>query len=806
MNRIFLVARADAAILMLVVVDMVAKPLPVGRRCLRHCGRSSNRPTASTSSAGCSSSGCATSCSPRTALDGLDWDGHADVGRLAVADSAAGLARRRAPSRPGADRDRCGRAPVELRPTSRSGQQLANADEAGGARSAVSRRSSCSRTPRATSERSFGHGVHLAGGTPVSPLVWLGRDRLGALIDAAPAVRRRVPTVLGVRDLDPLLDDAARARCVVGRGRRARPGARVRADPRLPRTRSTTLERHRFAVLTGPPEMGKTAIARTLGLALATEGWEVHECIRPEQVWDAFDPRPRRSSSSPTTRSARPSTGPTPPTAGRSTSTASCSGSTTRTGSSGRPGPAPLKAGLGRIHREHGVERFPQPARGAGRRVEPRRRGEGADPLPPRARRRAADRRAIDVVRTHGATIVEHPHFTPERIGRFVALRLPQLAVGDAGDALRAAIEAEIAEPTAAMADVARRARARAPRAARRAARPAAGPGRRARARDAARRHAAGGLPRAPAELVDRLTDHFVRVVPPTSVDLGAPELARPRDRRARRRRGGARGASSQHCSLDGLLLALSHGGGATGERDAAAARRRRRLGRGRRADPRARARARTTPTCCACSRASRPALAEPTPRTAAELLALTVDGARAPRLVLARRAAALPTPSAARAVARPGGAAARAAGGPRRAAALGARRPAGRHAAARRRGGAVPALAAARGDAERRTPEQLEELGFPDAYLAQLHAAARRPAARPTSPRRAARSARRCSEALRLVTLAPTFSPAPTSRRRSSSGSSALKSPRPSAADAEERAAARTGRSIVRRILADLG
>jgi len=46
------------------------------------------------------------------------------------------------------------------------------------------------------------------------------------------------------------------------------------------------LREHNFLVLTGPPEMGKTAIARMLGLALLSDGWEVHECTRPEQVWE----------------------------------------------------------------------------------------------------------------------------------------------------------------------------------------------------------------------------------------------------------------------------------------------------------------------------------------------------------------------------------------------------------------------------------------------------------------------------------------------------------------------------------------
>jgi hypothetical protein len=80
-----------------------------------------------------------------------------------------------------------------------------------------------------------------------------------------------------------------------------------------------------------------------------------------------------------------------------------------------------------------------------------------------------------------------------------------------------------------------------------------------------ARRHHAGGLTRPPAELIDRLTDHFLRVTPlgigwvhPSWRDLVIGELRE--DTAARRRFLGA-------CGIYGVMLALSLSGGAAGER-----------------------------------------------------------------------------------------------------------------------------------------------------------------------------------------------------------------------------------------------
>jgi hypothetical protein len=289
----------------------------------------------------------------------------------------------------------------------------------------------------------------------------------------------------------------------------------------------------------------------------------VHECIRAEQVWAAFDRgRPQLFIAD----DAFGSTEYRPDAAEawaveldrilRATDERHWLVWTSR--------PTPLKAGLARIHREHGVERFPRPAEigvdAAHLDVE-----EKASILYRHARAAALSQRARELVRNHGSAIVSHPHFTPQRINRFVHSRLPDLAGMHKGN-LRAAINAEIAEPTEAM----RRsfdslssehkalllALLDAP----------AGPVAERDLASSARRHAPAGLSRPPGELVDRLTDHFLRLVPPHRVtwvhpswrDLVIDQLAADDD--ARRR-------FLERCSIEGVLLALSRAGGATGAR-----------------------------------------------------------------------------------------------------------------------------------------------------------------------------------------------------------------------------------------------
>jgi hypothetical protein len=394
----------------------------------------------------------------------------------------------------------------------------------------------------------------------------LGARELLAIVARDPGLRLRLPSLLGVCDLERLIEPRSGDRSSADVDA-ARALARVFVPTHAYAQTLEVLGRHRFAVLTGPPEMGKTAIARMVALAQLTAGWEAHECVRPDELWERFR---RDRAQIFVADDAFGSTEYRPEAAERwaleldrvlnAMDDSHWLIWTSR--------PAPLRAGLRRIHREHGAERFPQPAEvqvaAAELEVE-----EKALILFRHARAARLPGSAIGLVQSHGWQIVEHPHFTPERIRRFVSDRLPDLAALGSPDRerkVREAVDLEIREPTHAMSAslAALGPEYRALLVALVDAPPGPVPERELAA--AARRHSESGIPRPAGELVERLADHFVRVVPPMSVewihpswrDLVIEALAADPD--ARRRFLG-------RCSLDGLLLALSVGGGAAGER-----------------------------------------------------------------------------------------------------------------------------------------------------------------------------------------------------------------------------------------------
>ena len=168
--------------------------------------------------------------------------------------------------------------------------------------------------------------------------------------------------------------------------------------------------------------------------------------------------------------------------------------------------PAPLRAALRRLHRERGAERFPAPARvlvdaGDLDVVEKTLilfRHAKAAPLPSKVR---------SWVRHAGPDIVANQHFTPERIHRLIA----RLSRGETDVML--AVQAELTRATEAMAACSETlapehrdllvALLDTP----------PGPVAERELVAAIRRHHEGLLSRPPAELVDRLTDHFLRVL-----------------------------------------------------------------------------------------------------------------------------------------------------------------------------------------------------------------------------------------------------------------------------------------------------
>lgn len=395
-------------------------------------------------------------------------------------------------------------------------------------------------------------------------VVWGDRD-LGVSLDRYPGVRAAMPSVLGSRDLTPLLPAGARARSSLD-VERAQRLARVFWPTRAYEHARAVLAAHRFVVLTGPPEMGKTAIAQMLALAQMTDGWEAHECNSPEQLWRIFDASRRQVF---VADDAFGSTEYRPDAAERWAQ------------SLGRlltmldqdhwliwtSRPAPLKAGLRRVQRERHAERFPAPGEVLVD-ASDLDLAEKALILFRHAKARGASRAARDLVRSTALSIVENPYFTPERIRRLVSDRLEamqQAAIQDGPERVRAELERELASPTEAMRTSFR----------------ALGTEHREllialldapegliderELAVALRRHHQGGLSRPPRELIDRLTDHFLRVTPlgvgwvhPSWRDLAINELRE--DAPARQR-------FLEACGLYGAMLALSQAGGIAGER-----------------------------------------------------------------------------------------------------------------------------------------------------------------------------------------------------------------------------------------------
>jgi hypothetical protein len=326
---------------------------------------------------------------------------------------------------------------------------------------------------------------------------------LSARIDARPELRLAMPSLLGVCELDPLIPAAVAERSTLDR-REAERLAAVFVGTRAYHRAVRTLREHRFAVLTGPPEMGKTAIARMVALAKMTDGWEAHECTSPDDLQAALDPQARQ------VFIADDAFGSTEYRADAAERWARAmerllGALDDRHWLIWTSRPAPLHAALHRLHSERGAERFPAPARVL----------VDASTLDPEEKvlilfRHAKAAQLADQtrrsLRIFGPEIVGAPTFTPERIRRLVL----RLARGDRN--VSRAADIELTTPTEAMAtsfgalgdehrDLLVALLDTPP-----------GPVPERELVSALRRHHHGSLSRPPLHLVDRLADHFLRV------------------------------------------------------------------------------------------------------------------------------------------------------------------------------------------------------------------------------------------------------------------------------------------------------
>ncbi len=331
----------------------------------------------------------------------------------------------------------------------------------------------------------------------------LGARELGERIDARPELRLAMPSLLGLREVDELIEPRVAQRSTLDRAA-AEELARVFVPTRAHARALQVLRAHRFAVLTGPPEMGKTAIARMIALAQQTCGWEAHECTSPDAVFGAFD------AGSAQLFIADDAFGSTEYRADAAERWARAIERLLRSLDERHwliwtSRPAPLRAALRRLHRERSAERFPAPSEvlvdasdlDVAEKTLILFRHAKAAYLPEGVRHK---------LRRRGAEIVADGHFTPERIRRLIA----RLRAGD--DDVRAAVAHELATATDAMAasfstlgsehrDLLVALLDTPP-----------GPVLERDLVAALRRHHDGSLSRSPAELVDRVTDHFLRV------------------------------------------------------------------------------------------------------------------------------------------------------------------------------------------------------------------------------------------------------------------------------------------------------
>jgi len=121
--------------------------------------------------------------------------------------------------------------------------------------------------------------------------IW-GGDDVCDVLDQRSSIARAFPQLLSIRDLDELIRFALNAES------RARSDTGLQLAQELVPVFAPTssyerawkvLRKHHFAVLEGPPEVGKSAIAWMVGLTQAAQGWETIVCRTPDVFFQTIN-------------------------------------------------------------------------------------------------------------------------------------------------------------------------------------------------------------------------------------------------------------------------------------------------------------------------------------------------------------------------------------------------------------------------------------------------------------------------------------------------------------------------------------
>ncbi len=276
-------------------------------------------------------------------------------------------------------------------------------------------------------------------------------------LDNSPNIRVAFPQILGLRDIQELLR-AVVDKKVVERSKLAIERAAELAQVFVPTTAYNRtlqiLQKHFFAVITGPPEVGKTTIARVIGLGKLGEDWECYECLKPDDFLQMIE---RDKAQIFIADDAFGSTEFRPAAADewahdldriiRSLDERHWLVWTSRT--------TPLKEAIEKMRLQGKAEKFPKPGE-VEVDVAELNTQEKALILYRHAKAMNLEQEAKALIKKHASIIIHNEHFTPERIRRFVNDKLNIFLKSsqnceDTGKLIRHTISLEIEQPTTSM-------------------------------------------------------------------------------------------------------------------------------------------------------------------------------------------------------------------------------------------------------------------------------------------------------------------------------------------------------------------